>query len=606
MVHRAARSSLGKPDPKARPLADVPGSPGGQLLVRSIAKDVGAGWFDRGFVYLFGEEVARLSACLDAWKWLLPEHGRRAVLGHNAYGALLVLETSEGLPVVRILDPVLLTYYAPIRDLLPSFVESRLAKRDLTFFCQRGLHDAWRARTKKRLLDGQMLPVRMPKAEGGLRDANALEPVDIVAHYRATSKAFAREAEVPQRRLSREPQRFDAPDVLSHLEGGALPEALTKALRARSKVTALDLKNLGLATLPEELFRLKDLWQLSLAGNRLQTLPDQIAELRKLGHLDLSGNELAELPEAIGALSSLTWLGVSQNRLRALPAAIGKLRALKYLFAEGNQIASLPDMKRMTALREVVLRDNRLRSIPPALARSGVKIDARDNVGLRSTAGVRVRSTESTLDRMVSGRAFAEVGDRNLRFAMVQSLVDEKRIPFEPGADLEPTRIGAALLARLSTLRWSSTSSLLFAIDENWNGESEEYRIDSFDGIGVCKSLRSVVMFYESWATDLRPLASLGRLEEISIVGGPLADLRPLAKVPTLRALDVSSTQVSEIAPLAKLPALVKLDLGGCPVEDASPLLACAALQEVKLRGVAIDRALGSALKIRGVRVITR
>ncbi|MGZ3473747.1 MAG: leucine-rich repeat domain-containing protein, partial [Polyangiales bacterium] len=304
--------------------------------------------------------------------------------------------------------------------------------------------------------------------------------------------------------------------------------------------------------------------------------------------------------------SSLTWLGVSQNRLRALPAAIGKLRALKYLFAEGNQIASLPDMKRMTALREVVLRDNRLRSIPPALARSGVKIDARDNVGLRSTAGVRVRSTESTLDRMVSGRAFAEVGDRNLRFAMVQSLVDEKRIPFEPGADLEPTRIGAALLARLSTLRWSSTSSLLFAIDENWNGESEEYRIDSFDGIGVCKSLRSVVMFYESWATDLRPLASLGRLEEISIVGGPLADLRPLAKVPTLRALDVSSTQVSEIAPLAKLPALVKLDLGGCPVEDASPLLACAALQEVKLRGVAIDRALGSALKKRGVRVITR
>lgn len=598
----AFRKGMGKPETKARPRTNLPGYVAPSLM-RTLVKDTGAGWFQRGFVYLFGDAAERLDACLDAWKWLLPKHGERAVIGHNAYGALLVVEVVDVMPEVRVLDPVLLAYYSPMHDMLGSFVANRLGARDLDFFLQRGLFDAWRARSKKKLGGGQMLPVRMPKAEGGLRDAAGLEPVDIVEHYRSTSKALAREAKVPEHRYWSEPHRSEHPELFAHLDAGALPDALAKALRSRSKVTSLSLEHLGLTTVPKEVFRLKDLWHLSLAGNRLKTLPAEIGALRELGRLDLLDNELVELPETLSQLSSLTWLRVAGNRLRALPDSFGALRKLQYLFAEDNQIAALPDMSRMRALRtvdlarnrltklpaslggarEVDVRENRLRAIPPALVKTGVKLDARDNLGLPSTAGARVRSVEGSVARMTSTKVFAKVRDPNLRLAIVQSLVDEKRVPYKSGADLPITRIDAKMLAGLRALSWSSTSSLLFAIEDEWDGESTAYRIGSFRGIEVCAGLRSISIFYESAATDLRPLAKLPKLAELSIVGGPLEDLRPLAK----------------------LPALTKLEIVDCAVADASPLLDCATLKEVKLGGVVVDRALSSQLKKRGVRLVT-
>ena len=68
-----------------------------------------------------------------------------------------------------------------------------------------------------------------------------------------------------------------------------------------------------IASLPEEINKLKNLEELILIDNNLKTLPDSISELKSLRILDLSGNPIKTLPESLSNSSSLEKLLVDYN-----------------------------------------------------------------------------------------------------------------------------------------------------------------------------------------------------------------------------------------------------------------------------------------------------
>ncbi|GAA4965834.1 hypothetical protein GCM10023205_32830 [Yinghuangia aomiensis] len=90
--------------------------------------------------------------------------------------------------------------------------------------------------------------------------------------------------------------------------------------------------------------------------------------------------------------------------------------------------------------------------------------------------------------------------------------------------------------------------------------------------------------------TDVRPLARLGALRDLSVTDGPLADLSPLADL-RLDRLFVYRTRVADLDALAGMPTLQVLGLGGCPVRDLSVVTTLPALHHVNLRGTPITEA---------------
>ena len=106
----------------------------------------------------------------------------------------------------------------------------------------------------------------------------------------------------------------------------------------RLKITKLANKD----SLPEELFRLTELRELTVKGCKLFRLNQSISKLAHLQYLNLDHNKLLRLPEAIGNLTDLRTLVISRNILEELPESIGNLHQLVTIDAWGNPLYVLP------------------------------------------------------------------------------------------------------------------------------------------------------------------------------------------------------------------------------------------------------------------------
>ena len=106
----------------------------------------------------------------------------------------------------------------------------------------------------------------------------------------------------------------------------------------RLKITKLANKD----SLPEELFRLTELRELTMKGCKLCRLNQNIGKLTHLQYRNLDHNKLLRLPETIGALTDLRTLVISRNILEELPESIGNLHQLVTIDAWGNPLYVLP------------------------------------------------------------------------------------------------------------------------------------------------------------------------------------------------------------------------------------------------------------------------
>ncbi|HPE40226.1 MAG TPA: hypothetical protein PLI77_03960 [Bacteroidales bacterium] len=120
--------------------------------------------------------------------------------------------------------------------------------------------------------------------------------------------------------------------------------SLKKALQNPDKVYRLKLKgSLHADSLPDVIFQLPNLQELTVTRSKITKLNHRINELQYLVYLDISNNRLVTLPNEICDLKFLQYLIINRNMIYELPRDIGKLSQLKMIDAWGNQFYKLPE-----------------------------------------------------------------------------------------------------------------------------------------------------------------------------------------------------------------------------------------------------------------------
>ena len=163
----------------------------------------------------------------------------------------------------------------------------------------------------------------------------------------------------------------------------------------------LDLNNLGLTSLPEQMFPcLINLEDFSCDRNKLRSLPVTIGNLPHLTKLSVSNNLLSSLPAEVKHLIPLKELILRGNRLTSLPKEIGCLSFLSRLDCSCNDFTELPQI--LTSFKGGVhlnFSSNQISSCPPEFARLTLDI---------SEQGITVTSVRKELRAFETARqAFA-------------------------------------------------------------------------------------------------------------------------------------------------------------------------------------------------------
>lgn len=161
---------------------------------------------------------------------------------------------------------------------------------------------------------------------------------------------------------------------------GIVYTSLERALQDTGKVYRLRLKSLPVKdSLPEQLFQLTELRELTVKGCRLCSVSKRIGELTKLQYLNLDRNKLVRLPESIGNLRDLKTLIISRNKIEMLPDAIGKIDSLTLIDAWNNPMYVLPDSisaisntLKTLDLRQIPLRKAELEAMEKLLPKTKI------------------------------------------------------------------------------------------------------------------------------------------------------------------------------------------------------------------------------------------
>lgn len=116
----------------------------------------------------------------------------------------------------------------------------------------------------------------------------------------------------------------------------------------------------------------------------MEPLMQSLGRMDSLWLLSLSWSKdsaFTKIPVSIGQLANLRELYLLGDSLRTVPAEIGDLHKLEFISVQFNRLTELPDWGGLTALREIQLPHNLLRTLPeslfawPAIA----KLDIADN-----------------------------------------------------------------------------------------------------------------------------------------------------------------------------------------------------------------------------------
>jgi len=95
-------------------------------------------------------------------------------------------------------------------------------------------------------------------------------------------------------------------------------------------------------TIPEQLYRMRNLVSLNMRNNPLSLLPNDIAKMKKLRYLNFSFCKLIDINVNLFSLTNLQALNLSYNLLTTIHEDINKLTALREFSVDGNMIGFFP------------------------------------------------------------------------------------------------------------------------------------------------------------------------------------------------------------------------------------------------------------------------
>lgn len=163
-------------------------------------------------------------------------------------------------------------------------------------------------------------------------------------------------------------------------DDGTVYKSIDEALLHADRAFRLKLVNKHkMDSLPEKIFQLTNLRELTVKGCKLQVLNRRISEFKKLIYLNVSSNRLVRLPETIGDMQELKGLVISRNKIYELPESIGRMSKLEIIDAWDNPLYVLPasitnlaETLKIFDLRQVAIRQSELDQMEKLLPNTNI------------------------------------------------------------------------------------------------------------------------------------------------------------------------------------------------------------------------------------------
>lgn len=157
-------------------------------------------------------------------------------------------------------------------------------------------------------------------------------------------------------------------------------EVFPRMKEGLSRLSMVELENLGLKELPPELLKLflvslniknnqithlpegkwlkTFFWSLSACNNLLSHLPESLYKATSLVFLCLHGNRFESLPEEIGNLTKLKTFSISNNPIHTLPITLNNLMDLEQLDIENTLVDEISiELLKLPKLRKISFDD---------------------------------------------------------------------------------------------------------------------------------------------------------------------------------------------------------------------------------------------------------
>jgi len=197
-------------------------------------------------------------------------------------------------------------------------------------------------------------------------------------------------------------------------------ETIPPSVSGLMKLKALHLSGNKIKTLPDELFKLPNLEELWLNGNEIEVIPSSISGLTKLKQLYIYLNKIKILTDDLFKLSNLEELNISNNQIEAIPSSISGLTKLKILNLNNNIIKNLSDeLFKLSNLEKLMLKDNKIEEIPSSI--SGLK-----NLKELNLSNNNIKSLPDELYRLPNIENVSIFGNKNLNQEDVKEKLSHK------------------------------------------------------------------------------------------------------------------------------------------------------------------------------------
>ena len=300
---------------------------------------------------------------------------------------------------------------------------------------------------------------------------------------------------------------------------------------------------------------------LNLWGNQIVDL-SPLAGLTQLTHLNLGHNQVVDVG-ALAGLTNLKWLSLWGNEVADLSALAG-LTKLTYLNLWGNQIEAVSALAGLTKLTSLDLGHNAVADVRPLDGLTRL-----DWLGL--------------VDNLIRQPDLAEqvptLIEQDVNISVV---LPNPQPPPAPAPPPTPAPPPAPVVVSFA--------------DANLEGAVRQ-ALDKPEGELTSADLASLTRL-DADDLNIESLAGLEHataLSYLALIGNPISDVSPLASLTKLEELDLNGTSIGDagVASLSSLTNLTFLDLGGTSIGDAgvAELTSLTKLEELNLHSTSIGDA---------------